>query len=121
MGDWKSGHGGFVGGGGVRGGVGNGSSRGQQVAAAVALAVADFSGGTCGATEEDQGNIGVWWHLVVTDGGGDLGGQDGMENATQKLLDVGVNKRYGYNRQFCLRKYVCTTPVASIKCEGHKN
>ena len=66
-------------------------------------------------------NVGVWWPLVVADGGGDLGGQDGMENATQKLLDVGVNKRYGYNRQFCLRKYVCTTPVASIKCEGHKN
>ena len=93
MGDWKSRHGSFVGGGGVRGGVGSGSSRGQQVAAAVALAEADFSGGTCGATEEDQGNFGVWWHLVVTDGGGDLGGQRWHEECHSKLLDVGVNKQ----------------------------
>ncbi len=59
MGDWKSGHGGFVGGGGVRGGFGSGSSRGQWVAAVVAFAVTDFTGGTCSATEEDQGNIGA--------------------------------------------------------------
>ena len=59
----------------------------------VALAVADFSGGTCGATEEDQGNFGVWWHLVVTDGGGDLGGQRWHEECHSKLLDVGVNKQ----------------------------